>query len=91
MNDTKKSRKEFGTAKANVTNKAKKTSLVANKTSNETEEKNREQHRNLKSPEMFCFVVVRVEELMLSLDENSETLNKNLKEKEKEIRNLERR
>lgn len=40
---------------------------------------------------MFCFVVVRVEELMLSLDENSETLNKNLKEKEKEIRNLERR
>ena len=50
-----------------------------------------EQHRNLKSPEMFCFVVVRVEELMLSLDENSETLNKNFKEKEKEIRNLERR
>ena len=40
---------------------------------------------------MFCFVFVRVEELMLSLDENSETLNKNLKEKEKEIRNLERR
>ena len=40
---------------------------------------------------MFCFVVVRVEELMFSLDENSETLNKNLKEKEKEIRNLERR
>ena len=40
---------------------------------------------------MFRFVVVRVEELMLSLDENSETLNKNLKEKEKEIRNLERR
>ena len=40
---------------------------------------------------MFCFIVVRVEELMLSLDENSETLNKNLKEKEKEIRNLERR
>ena len=37
----KKSRKEFGTGKANVTNKAKKTNLVANKTSNETEEKNR--------------------------------------------------
>ena len=35
VNDTKKkSRKEFGTGKANVTNKAKKTNLVANKTSN---------------------------------------------------------
>ncbi|XP_068681425.1 girdin-like isoform X2 [Montipora foliosa] len=33
----------------------------------------------------------RVEELMLSLDENSEILNKNLKEKEKENKNLETR
>lgn len=36
---------------------------------------------------VFC----RVEELMLSLDESSDTLNKNLKEKEKENKNLERR
>lgn len=40
---------------------------------------------------MFCFVVVRVEELMFFLDENLEILNKNFKEKEKEIRNFERR
>lgn len=86
MNDTKKSRKEFGTGKANVTNKAKRTNLGAIKQVIESEERNQRA-----TPEMFCFVVVRVEELMLSLDENSETLNKNLKEKEKEIRNLERR
>ena len=33
----------------------------------------------------------RVEELMLNLDESSEALHRNLKEKEKENRNLERR
>lgn len=37
------------------------------------------------------YLFSRVEELMLSLDESSESLNRNLKEKEKENRNLERR
>lgn len=40
---------------------------------------------------MYLVVFCRVEELMLSLDESSETLHKNLKEKEKENKNLERR
>lgn len=40
---------------------------------------------------IWLVVSFRVEELMLSLDESSDTLNKNLKEKEKENRNLERR
>ena len=39
----------------------------------------------------FFFFYFRVEELMFTLDESSEALNKNLKEKEKENRNLERR
>lgn len=40
---------------------------------------------------MYLVIFCRVEELMLSLDESSETLHKNLKEKEKENKNLERR
>ena len=40
---------------------------------------------------IFSLFFFRVEELMLSLDESSETLSKNLKEKEKENKHLERR
>lgn len=39
----------------------------------------------------ICLLPFRVEELMLSLDESSEALHRNLKQKEKENRNLERR
>ena len=40
---------------------------------------------------VFVLLAFRVEELMLNLDESSEALHRNLKEKEKENRNLERR
>lgn len=54
-------------------------------------EKKRTSQNREKVTCIWLVVSFRVEELMLSLDESSDTLNKNLKEKEKENRNLERR